>query len=97
MYYPNSDTYTVIEGHAIELRCKAKNGTKNNELITWSWLFEDEILVEGENLEFRVLNSTESFLNLKNVQKNQRGSYYCRAKNSLGEDSMSIKLRVKGK
>lgn len=69
---PPSDESPIIAS-ALNLTCTAEGSPAPS--YTW---YKDGVLIPGE---------TRSYLYISEVQPEDRGSYTCRAVNSLGEDS----------
>ncbi|KAJ6223718.1 hypothetical protein RDWZM_002263 [Blomia tropicalis] len=84
--------YELFENDNNRVVCNVASGSSP---FTFHWLKDNLPLSENQR---RKIDVTEDFsiLSLKNVTKQDSGSYICQVNNSFGSDSSSTKLHVKG-
>ena len=87
-----SKTYELFENDNNRIVCNVASGSSP---FTFHWFKDSLPLSENQR---RKIDVTEDFsiLSLKNVTKQDSGSYICQVNNSFGSDSSSTKLHVKG-
>ncbi|KAI8518030.1 hypothetical protein Bbelb_040470 [Branchiostoma belcheri] len=96
--YISSTVHQAKVGETVTLYCNATGF--NRPTLTWTLppvppggtpSDRQHHEVSTANLDY---NSTESTLNITNVQMSDQGSYTCQASNAAGVDSMSLSLTV---
>jgi hypothetical protein len=93
---------TATEGGKAEIPCVLLVGNEKNENIEWIWEVKNKDeegtfrVLEEEEGRFSFINSqTESKLIISNITLEDKGTYKCIAKNTHGNESRTVGLRVK--
>lgn len=81
----------LVEGKKFSLTCQV-----SDELNSLEWLFNGNKIIANENVTISQPDEDQSILIIKSMSLNYAGDYTCKIKNSLGEDSRSITVKLNG-
>ena len=103
-FYANDEIkYVLTEGNDIQLSCQLLYGYETNQDVTLNWLFNGKLLnnkadkfVISKTIQKKT-NSYKMFLQIKQIQFAEMGSYQCQAINTYGNKSNTIVIKVKSK
>lgn len=94
LYKPEKASQTVTEGGFIEIKCTVLFGAENST-IDWTWTKNGtDLSTDVDKYEIKKSNNQSSLI-IKKVSKEDKGDFTCEAKNTVGEHSETIQLRVK--
>ena len=88
------DSQTQTENSTFAVFCLVQIGSPP---LFFEW-FKHGQIINSDSDKVEIENSkSSSTLKIVNVKRYDAGNYTCKVKNSLGVDSLNVKLNVKGK